>query len=135
MGMTSRCLVLALTLCPARSALVGQSPPPFAASSLPAPLTPSLGEGSSDSRSITLLPLIDSTPRRQTHWLTGAIIGSVVVSATVFAWGVGACERDCSTIGTLGGSLLIGAAVGGTVGGLIGSLFPKDPRPQPEATQ
>jgi hypothetical protein len=135
MGMTSRCLVLALTLCPAGGPLVGQSPPPFAETPLTAPLTPPLGEVDSSSRTITLVPVVDSTPRRQTHWLTGAIIGSVVVSATVFSWGVGACEKDCSTIGTLGGSLLIGAAVGGTVGGLIGSLFPKHPPARPESSQ
>ena len=49
--------------------------------------------------------------------------------------GVGSCERDCSTVGILGGSLLIGATVGGTVGGLVGSLFPKHPTPEPAASQ
>jgi hypothetical protein len=70
------------------------------------------------------------------HWLTGGIVGSVVLGVGGGLAGLALCGIDDSanasdncTRSTLGLSV-VGAALGFGIGAMIGSLFPKTPAVQ-----
>jgi hypothetical protein len=81
------------------------------------------------SMGLTVAP--SSTTAPPTHWMEGAIIGTLAVGALLgyvtyeFCHGLNEdSSTDCSAQAVGGG--LVGGALGFVVGGLIGGAFPKD---------